>query len=165
MSELDWIYQERSTEDLLGLEGTVQSDLIPLAFEYGIELKAQRIGRAKLTEPEIAVLAVVALEREVNNGGYDQFFTNEMQHGPVTVAALDRIGCHRTASLTQRAIDALGIKPPVTVTAIEQIIYEVDPVRTKRLNECDNEFYGTAGCLGEPLFDFIKANKNSIRLP
>jgi len=64
------------TEQLLALEGKYRIESPVHAFEQGISQKAEREGRQSLTEEERIVLAVEALEREVNNGGYDQFFVN-----------------------------------------------------------------------------------------
>jgi hypothetical protein len=56
-----------------------------------------------LTEEEHIVLAVEALEREVNNGGYDQFFTNSSREFVSTiVCSLRGIGCKKTSNITQR---------------------------------------------------------------
>jgi hypothetical protein len=38
-------------------------------------------------------MAVESLEREVNNGGYDQFFVNAAEYTPVIADSLSAIGC------------------------------------------------------------------------
>jgi hypothetical protein len=99
------------------------------------------------------VLAVEALEREVNNGGYDQFFRNpSRQFAPTVVGALQRIGCNRTASITQRAIKALGLED-LTLDAIETVA---------KLNRCDDAYYKDAEPIADRLFAFIKANQVAI---
>src|SRR5439155_6192926 len=62
-------YSDQSVEQLLSLEGEYRTDSLVLAFEEAINQKAQREGMQSLTEEERIVLAVEALEREVNNGG------------------------------------------------------------------------------------------------
>ena len=109
---LKWLegYSGESTEQLLSLEGKYRTDSLVLAFEEGINQKAEREGTRSLTIEERIVLAVEALEREVNNGGYDQFFVNSSREfTPIMVGALKRIGCNKTASITQKAIEALGL--------------------------------------------------------
>jgi hypothetical protein len=68
-----------------------------------------RTGQRALSQEERTVLAVRALDREVNNGGYYQFFCNSSkQFAPEIVQSLF---CRRTARITQRAISAVGADP------------------------------------------------------
>jgi Domain of unknown function (DUF4375) len=152
-----------TTEQLLSLEGKYRTDSLVLAFEQAIGQKAKREGRQSLTDQERIVLAVEALEREVNNGGYDQFFLNSSREfAPVIVGALERIGCKKTANVTRRAIKALGISD-LTSDAIEAVISTPDEGRRSKLNRCDDSYYKSAEPIADRLFAFIKANKASIR--
>jgi hypothetical protein len=109
------------------------------------------------------VLAVEALEREVNNGGYDQFFANSSQEfAPVIVDSLKRIGCKRAANITQRAITSLGASS-LTATAIEAALSIDGEVREKKLGRCDEAYYANAEPIAERLFAFIKAHRTGIR--
>jgi hypothetical protein len=78
-------YSGQSVEELLSLEVTHRCDSLVLAFEEAIGQKAQRDGVRGLTTEERVVLAVEALEREVNNGGYDQFFINASREFAPTI--------------------------------------------------------------------------------
>jgi hypothetical protein len=136
-----------------------------LAFEQALDQKAERIGQEGLAEDERVVLAVEALEREVNNGGYNQLFINSSkEYTPIFVAALNRIGCTETAELTQQAIDFLGIKGPVTVEAIDRVMEDENDERDERLGECDDRYYEVAGDLAGSLLEFIKTNRDKITL-
>jgi len=105
---------------------------------------------------------VEALEREVNNGGYDQFFVNSSREfAPIIVGALQRIDCNRTASITQRALKALGISG-LPSDAIEAVICARDEERHTKLSRCDDAYYKTAEPIAERLFAFIKASKANI---
>ena len=155
-------YSGQSAEQLLSLEGSYRTDSLVLAFEQAIGQKAERDGMQSLTDEERIVLAVEALEREVNNGGYDQFFVNSSREfAPVIVDALQRIGCKKTANITQKAIEALGISD-LRSDAIEAVIYTRDEERRTKLNRCDDSYYKNAEAIAERLLAFIKANKTSI---
>jgi Domain of unknown function (DUF4375) len=144
------------------LEGKYRTDSLVLAFEQAIGQKAEREGSQSLTDQERIVLAVEALEREVNNGGYDQFFLNSSREfAPVIVGALERIGCKKTANVTRRAIKALSISD-LTSDAIEAVISTPDEGRRSKLNRCDDSYYKSAEPIADRLFAFIKANKASI---
>jgi hypothetical protein len=114
MPDLPWLdnYSGETTEELLALEGRYRTDSLVVVFEHAIDQKAAREGLQSLSDEERVVLAVEALEREVNNGGYEQFFLNSTrEYAPIIVDALTRIGCRRTAAITQKALDALRAFP------------------------------------------------------
>ena len=59
------------------------------------------------------------MNREVDNGGYDQFFRNSSRRfAPAIVSDLVRIHCTELADITQQALDALEL-PKVNVAEIE----------------------------------------------
>ncbi|MHC4144841.1 MAG: DMP19 family protein [Planctomycetota bacterium] len=165
MDELKWLdeYSGQSTDELIALEGEYRTDSLVLAFEQAIDQKAARVGNDGLTDEERTILAVEALEREVNNGGYDQFFINSSKEfAPIIVDVLNRIGCAETAALTQEAIDALGVEGSLTVEAIDRVMGQESDQRHEKLNACDNTYYSVAGDLSELLLGFIKRNKERI---
>ncbi|MCX2740256.1 DMP19 family protein [Pontibacter anaerobius] len=66
--------------------------------EYGDDL-------SKLTEPQKVLLFVENVEREVNNGGFNQFFWNSSgDYAHESLAALEVIGAKKTADIIRRAI-------------------------------------------------------------
>ena len=165
IGNLGWLdgYAGQNIEELLALEGKYRIDSLVLAVEEGIGQSLNRHGGQTPTDEERTVLAVEALEREVNNGGYDQFFTNSSQFVPTILDSLQRIGCKRTAMITQRAIQALGISDLIAKT-IDTAMASDDEQRLAKLNRCDEAYYKAAEPIAERLFAFIKANKAGISL-
>jgi hypothetical protein len=152
-------YSGESVAELIELASRYRVDSIVLAFEEAISRKKN------ISDTERTILAVEALEREVNNGGYDQFFTNSSnEFAPIIVEALKRVGCARTAEITQKAIDALGISGGITREAVESAMEDEDQQRTERLSECDDLYYEGEEPIAERLFAFIKNKRNSIKL-
>lgn len=152
-------YSGESVAELIDLASKYRIDSIVLAFEEAISKKNN------INDTERTILAIEALEREVNNGGYDQFFTNSSsEFASVIVDALKRIGCPRTAEITQKAIDALGITGAITRDALDSAMEDEDEQRTERLDECDDLYYEGEEPIAERLFEFIKQNKNLITL-
>jgi hypothetical protein len=78
------------------------------------------------------------------------------------VQALARIGCPKTAEITQRAIDALHL-PSLTNEAIEAAM-DGDTFSEEDLNQCDDAYYRSGEDIAGQLFAFIKKNKDAIRL-
>jgi hypothetical protein len=167
MKKLKWRdeYSGQTTDELISLEKKYRADSLVLAFETALQQKAERIGQERLTEEERVVLAVEALEREVNNGGYGQLFINSSkEYTSFFVSALNRIGCKDAAKLTQKAIDILGLKAPITVKAIDRLLKKENQKRDERLGECDARYYEVAGDLAGYLLAFIKKNRDKITL-
>ena len=156
-------YAGQTTEQLLSLEGEYRIDSLVLIFEEALGKKAHRYGVSALSAEENLVLAVEALEREVNNGGFSQFFENSSQeYAPIIVPSLVRIGCPETAKITQRAIESLHL-PDLSIEAIEAVV-AADEMNSEVLNDCDNSYFGSGEDIAGQLFAFIKKNKDAITL-
>src|SRR2546430_12552301 len=87
-------YTGQDTTQILACKGTHRIDSLLSALEQAIELRQKQIPAVATTPEEETLLAVMALQREVNNGGYHQFFVNSSRKYAVTVVpALESIGC------------------------------------------------------------------------
>jgi hypothetical protein len=128
MSDLLWLpkYSGETTRELIAMENSFRKDSIVMAFEQGLHQKAFRIGDiGRLTNEERIVLAIEALEREINNGGYVQFLQNtEAELVAEVVAALDRIGRDDLARLTQRAIEIAASHAKITRRPVRGIRHD-----------------------------------------
>lgn len=161
-NKLPWLdgYNGQTIDELLSLESTYRIDSLICAFEQAL---LQKNAQLEESEEERLILAVEDLEREVNNGGYAQFFENTGEYAATIVDSLKRIGCTNTAALTQRAIEALG-SPNLTADGIKRAIAAKDPRRDATLNEYDNAYFKSPEPIAAQLFAFIKANKHHINL-
>ena len=111
MADLQWLdgYTGQTLEELLALTNEYRIDSLVVALEQALDQKSTRVGEDSLSYEEITVLAIEALEREVNNGGYSQFFVNSScVYTPIIVESLRRIACPVSANITERAIKAAG---------------------------------------------------------
>jgi hypothetical protein len=84
---------------------------VDLSAEIGFVLldKEERAGIGAFTRGERFVAAVQGMNREVHNGGWDQFFRNSC--GALAfdlVPALDAMGSRETLSIAQRALRLFG---------------------------------------------------------
>jgi hypothetical protein len=161
MSELKWLgaYAGQTIDELLGLEGEYRTDSLVLAFEQALDRKAALHGAGALSGEEHLILAIEALEREVNNGGYSQFFINAFDFVPTIVQALERIGCLKTAQITQKAIAALNV-PDLTLEAVEMALDAGES--DDAFNMCDESYHKTGEDITGCLFAFIRSNRDSI---
>ena len=165
MAELKWLkeYSCQTVEQLLSLEGEYRIDSLVVVFQQAVDQKAAREGDDALSPEERIIVAIEALEAEVNNGGYAQFFLNSSRkYAPTIVQALVRIGCPITTEITQRAIAALNLQS-LSGEAIEATMAD-DEVSEDELNECDDSYYKSREDIAGQLFAFIKKNKDAIKL-
>lgn len=166
MSKNEWLdtYSGQTVDELIALEGKYRTDSLVLAFEQALELKAVRVGSNNLTVEERVILAIEALEREVNNGGYDQFFVNSSrEYMPIISDALQRIGCPKTAAITKIAL-RIESQNPLTDGEIESSDSAENVELQEALNACDRMFYESEENIDESLFAFIKDNRTKIEL-
>jgi hypothetical protein len=144
-------YEGQSTEELLALESQYRIDSLVLAFEQAIQAKAPE----SLSVEETYVLAVEALEREVNNGGYQQFFTNNLfEFVPAVIEqALRAID----------AIAALAIDSLTAGKAAAAASNASDAIRDA-LGACDDRYFVNDEAIADRLFRWIAANPQKIRV-
>jgi hypothetical protein len=151
----------KSVDELLALTNGNEIDFIQ-ALEMAIEQKSERVGVDDLTEEEIIVLAIEALEREVNNGGYSQFFVNSSrEYTPIIVHALLRIGCPKTAEITKSAIAAAGFQG-LAPMALAEVLNTYSGAVNQELDGCDQLYYSSGENILGKLIDFVNVNKNVI---
>ena len=143
LADVGWLdgYSGQNVDELLLFEGTEGVYTILSALEQAIKDKVNATGTLKMTGVERMLLSVMALLREVNNGGYDQFFRNSSRRfAPAIVDDLVRVGCAEIADITQQALDSLNL-PELTVAAIEAGMGTESTSRDRALQRCDIAFY------------------------
>jgi hypothetical protein len=167
MTQAKWLegYSGQTVDELLALVPEYRVDSIVIAFEQAVDQRAAKVGLDALDEAELAVLAIEAYEREVNNGGHHQFFFNTPEFAPAVAKALRGIGCGATADIAQKAVDRLGIAGPVTAAAVTGAIEREGASLVETLvEECDGPFFDGSEPIADRLLDYIRANRGRIHL-
>lgn len=110
--------------------------------------------------PQKVFSAVWAVESEVNNGGFAQYFQNSsVETAWFVVDALNRIGAPQTAAICQRAIaaafpDGIPEDPEAAASAVSQM----PPTTADELDRLDAEFMAYPHSLTDLLFAFVVAH-------
>jgi hypothetical protein len=162
---MKWLdrYTGQSTEQLVSLESEYRIDSLVVAMEQALGQKAAHTGEQSLSNEERVVLAVEALEREVNNGGYRQFFLNSAEYARPIADSLVRIGCPQTAAIAQEALDAL--KPiDLNAESIQNALGDDTVDLDEKLSGCDSSYFNTGEDIAGSLFAFVKANQTTLNL-
>jgi hypothetical protein len=94
LADLGWVesYSGQAVDEILSFQGTEGVQSLLFIVEQAIQEKVKLSGPLKMTGLERMVLSVMALSREVGNGGYKQFFRNySRRFGPAIVEDLPKL--------------------------------------------------------------------------
>jgi hypothetical protein len=143
------------------MESYYRIDSLVLAFEQAIQQKPTE----KLSQVETDILAVEAMEREVNNGGFHQFFVNSSkEYAAILPSSLDRIGCPIASNIASDALTCLKINGDVTVAKIDTTMSDPGWSAVSDLALIDGRYFQNREQIADRLFAYIKAKKHDISI-
>jgi hypothetical protein len=120
---------------------------------YGDELE-------NLSEPQKLFYLIQNLEREVNNGGFEQYFYNSSGDNALeTLSALAEIGAHRTLNILQLAINEFPNKVVPFDREERQNILDSLENASAAWDLLDQKFFLYEDDLNGLNIQFIKKNK------
>ena len=108
--------------------------------------------------PQRVFSSIWAVEAEVNNGGFSQYFQNSSsaETASFVAEALDAIGAPRTAAICRRAIASVfpaGLPP--TPEAISAVAADMSDDTLEELQAVDGEFLAYPHDLTDLLFAYV----------
>ena len=120
--------------------------------QFGKEFESQSM-------PQKVFSAIWALESEVNNGGFSQYFVNDSRETAAFVAeALEIVGAPRTADICRRAIaTAYPAGLPKASEAISTARAELSDEVLEHLEILDSEFFAYPHDLTSLLYDYVSS--------
>lgn len=155
-------YSGQTVQQLIAMKDNYRVGSLLLAIEAALARKSE----GDLSEPERVILAVEAMEREVNNGGYDQFFTNSSrQFTAFLVRALELIGCPKCAVISADAISVLDLPEHFDSDTVAAVAIDLSDEKIKKLDECDSLYYANEESIEQQLFAFIEQHQHEVRIP
>ncbi|ACG73323.1 hypothetical protein AnaeK_2095 [Anaeromyxobacter sp. K] len=154
------IQKPRSLDDIFKLRG---EDFVA-ALEERTSLRADRVGFDELSPSEAALLDVWALEAEVNNGGFDQYFLNASgDRARGALAGLELIGAEKAAAITRRALAVFGPRGPApSQEARQKQMDSWNPEVEATLEALDQEFYAYPDPLAELMERHCRAHREAF---
>lgn len=131
------------------------------------ESEKTRFGKHEFAEqslPQKVFSAIWALESEVNNGGFSQYFLNSSaESASFVVEALETIGAPKTASICIRAIATTfpeGLPP--TAEIIRSVAADFSDEILEGLEPLDREFFAYPHNLTDLLFAYVSKHPKSL---
>ncbi|MBI9058550.1 MAG: DMP19 family protein [Labilibaculum sp.] len=118
----------------------------------------------KLNESQKTFIIIENLEREINNGGFNQFYFNSSgDFSHETVDALIEIGAIKTADIVKKSNSQFP-ENRVTTNRDErqEILEQIEDTANKIWETCDEDFYKYEDNIAVLLIDFVKANKTDF---
>ena len=115
---------------------------------------------ASQSVPQKVFSTIWAVESEVNNGGFSQYFFNSSaETAPFVEQALEAIGAPKTADICGRAIAcAFPSGLPTTEEAISSAAADFSDEILEKLEPLDQEFFAYPHDLTGLLFDFVSSH-------
>ena len=113
---------------------------------------------SKLTAHQKLFYLNQTLEREINNGGFNQYFWNSSgDNAHETILSLEAIGADATADILQKAIDQFpGKTAPKDRDQRTEIVEQIEETADEVWNELDQKFYKYEDDLNTLNLDYIK---------
>ncbi len=129
------------------------------------ESGAAAFGKVEfLAQPEEQKVfsAIWALESEVNNGGFSQYFASgDGETAHFAPSALRRVGAQACASIVERALAAVSSEPlPHRLEERADFVDALDSEVLETLGNLDSEFFAYPDNLTDLLFEFVRAHSN-----
>lgn len=106
--------------------------------------------------------AIWALESQVNNGGFFQYFSSwDGETANFAPVALRQIGANACAAIVERALKFVSeVALPDNHDERNDLIDQLGSEVEDKLNDIDSEFFAYPDNLTELLFDYVRSNPN-----
>jgi hypothetical protein len=159
-------YPNGDLEALLNLEDEYRIDSLVCCLEQRIDSKSNPI------DEETLILSICAFDREVNNGGFDQYLQNSSREFAHRLASdLKRIGLQDASDKVCEVFSSIGLSNEPSLESIATLVDSDDwfeePQRTQvrdKLELFDDYFYDSICDCSEPLWDWLKIHSDEIKI-
>ena len=118
----------------------------------------------RLTEPQKNFYFNQNLEREINNGGFNQYFYNSSgDFAHETIISLQAIGANKIADILQQAIGHFqNSTVPKDRAERQEVLAQIEDTANDVLEQLDQAFYKYEDNLNDLNIDYIKQNRSSF---
>jgi len=138
----------------------------PLSVIMQLDSRANQLSHygedvSGLTEPQKVLLYVENLEREINNGGFNQFYWNTS--GNYALETVDGLKAIRALKMAEIVIKAHAEWPTETIpkdqTERQEMLEKIEDRAKTVWEQCDQEFYQYPDNIESLLFEYIKHHR------
>lgn len=117
-----------------------------------------------LTQPQRNFFFNQNLEREINNGGFNQYFYNSSgDYAHETLTSLQAIGANKTADILRQAIDQFPNSiVPKDRQERQNVLGQIEAKANEEWEHLDQKFYAYEDDLNELNLQYVKQNRASF---
>lgn len=125
------------------------------------------VGYEQLSEAERVIFCIDGLEREVNNGGFLQFFENSAgDHAMDTIEGLRTLGAPRIAALVAEAVSVFpGGRPATDRERRQGQVEQLGDAAKAKLDQLDGAFFEYPENLAALERQYVRAHEDQFRTP
>ncbi|MFY7734889.1 MAG: DMP19 family protein [Bacteroidia bacterium] len=155
--------QEKNKPDIVTLLASADSNNAIIEIDnYVCKLCLYGDNIDRLTQPQRNFYFNQNLEREINNGGFNQYFYNSSgDFAHETIISLRIIGADKTADILQKAIDQFpNSRVSKDRAKRQEVLEQIEDAANEVWEELDQTFYKYEDDLNELNIQYIKQNLN-----
>ena len=164
MLDDEYVKFGRTVADVISHRGEETDVALDSNIGFILLDKEQRQGLRAFSKPERFVYAVQGMSREVNNGGFDQFFSNssgELAYD--LVPALEAMGLKKNLVIAQKALERFGKPRSLRDSTRWKHIAKITKDGEVRLwEDLDNAFYENPEDIEKKILSSIIKNIDSF---
>ena len=150
----------KSIKEVISKIGTIENTFLIPNIDWLINLKETKNGLNSLNQPERYFYVLSGLLREVNNGGFGQFFFNSTDRLAYDlIPALQAIGSKKVILIAEKAMNIFG--KPNSLEENERCEYLgsiSNNFEDSLWEKCDSDFFECTEYLDDMLIDYVKNN-------
>ena len=156
----EFVRYGKTVAEVMRHRGAADDQALDANIGFVLLDKEERRGLASFTPQERHVYAVQGMSREVNNGGFEQFFFNSSGELAFDlVPGLEAIGSRENLSIARRALERFGKPASLAEEARHAHLEKIIEERGWEIwQDLDDEFYDNPEDLEKMLLDYIAGN-------
>ena len=156
-----------TTDEILSHENDGRKDKVLGALLWRLGQKSEKRGWDNLSDTERRLIAVDAMNEEVLDGGFKQYFSTRLGSDvEITLAGLKEMGATGTAEIVERAMAQFpGNRPPLDDDQRSAVMDKIQANAGPVWEKCDHDYYEFKEDLDALELAYAKKKKAEIALP
>jgi hypothetical protein len=156
----EFVRYGKTVAEVMRHRGEVDDQALDANIGFILLDKEERRGLASFSAPERHVYAVQGMSREVNTGGFEQFFFNSSGELAFDlVPGLEAMGSKENLSIARRALERFGRPQSLAEDARHAHLERIIEARGwETWQDLDDEFYDNPEDLERMTLDYIGRN-------
>jgi hypothetical protein len=156
-----------TTAEILSHENGTNQDRVIGALLWRLGQKSEQRGWDNLSDTERRLIAVDAMNEEVLDGGFHQYFSTDLGNdAQIALAGLKEMGSTNFAKIVERAMAQFpNGKPPTDSDQRDTVMAQIENTAKPAWQKCDSDYYDSKEDLEALELAYAKMKKAEIVLP